>query len=195
MKTLLTNFKGPIILFIIAAILISILEIKSCSKEKNRENPAPTSDTAIIPLPPVIIKSNPIIRNTIVHDTLFKDVDTAEILRSYFSTNLYSDTIRSENVIIHIEESVRENKLIDRTVRILSNQKVIANTNYKTEVRRNQLYVGGSISPTGGVFSIDGVFIPRSREYAVIAGYDLINKQTRLGFVVGINTTGKPKYK
>jgi hypothetical protein len=76
---------------------------------------------------------------------IIQPIDTQEVLKDYFATRYYSDTRQTQYGDITIQDSVRENRIIDR--RLLTDFKipVIHDSTIAAEPKRNQLYIGGGL--------------------------------------------------
>jgi hypothetical protein len=68
----------------------------------------------------VEVKSKPIIINHIKHDTteLPPHIDTFRVIDSFYSKNIYADTIKSGNNKIIINDTLQKNQIIGRAVKL-----------------------------------------------------------------------------
>jgi hypothetical protein len=83
---------------------------------------------------------------------VIREVDTANILKDYFSTRFYSDTQNVTNAQIIINDQVSENRIKQRQVLGTIEKEIVTNniTNTIEAKKRNALY-GGVIGQGGGV--------------------------------------------
>jgi hypothetical protein len=75
------------------------------------------------------------------------NVDTAEILRDYYSKRVYKDTIKLKDSLgtITLVDTIQENKIKGRTFKSNINQVVIKDSIIVVKPPVNQVYVGGVI--------------------------------------------------
>lgn len=111
-------------------------------------------------------------------DTVFRDVDTAAILKDYFATYSYQDTIDHDSVMIYINDQVTENKIANRDIKydILYPTKTITIVE-KHYINEREFYIGPRL---GGVISgqpglsfvgVESVFRgKRNKTFSVAAG-------------------------
>lgn len=93
-------------------------------------------------------------RETVLHDTLeiteIQPVDSARILRQYFATRSYTDTLKPEGLrgYILIHDEVSQNRITKRTLkeRFSTPETVITKTITTTKPTRTTLYVGTEIN-------------------------------------------------
>lgn len=79
--------------------------------------------------------------DSIIRETKYLSVDTQAILRDYFVTRFYSDTIKGKYGNIAINDSVSQNKIISRTP--IWNLSIPEKTTYVTKyIRKGVLYAG-----------------------------------------------------
>jgi len=157
-------FKNIQTLLIVVLILV-ILFLRNCSS-----NPTPTPN----PDPPVvvrvetkwdtIIKIVPIYipkwktRTEYKDTTIYKDVDTAYILKDYFATYTYFDTLYNDSITIRIKDSISRNQIKSRSIEYdllyptitITRDSVVKKRGYYLGVglggtRTNLTYVGGEI--------------------------------------------------
>lgn len=86
------------------------------------------------------------VQKTIV-DThvVFKNVDTAAILKNYFSKSIYNDVVRSKYGSATIMDTISTNKIIGRSVLFNFNIPTTTITKVETPKKTTQLYVGPDI--------------------------------------------------
>jgi len=82
-----------------------------------------------------------------IHDTLLDKVDTASILKDYFATYSYIDTVGNDTIKAIINENVSQNKISSREVKF--NLLYPTVTKIVTVTKNNrQLYIGLGINGT-----------------------------------------------
>ncbi len=141
--------------FVILALVLVILFLKMCSGKKcpSVEVVKIETDTQYVKvtetveryMPPVtkyIPYNNIIYKTDSLVEYQFVDVDTAAILKDYFATRFYSDTIRNDYGYIVIPDSVRENRIVSRAPKWNLSIPIVTNTITVKEKERNQIYLG-----------------------------------------------------
>jgi len=141
-------------LIIIAIIIIFSFRCgRSCNRKKVKESEViVTHDTLWTEqkrdtfYKPSLIKVVQVERPVYKLDTLYienlKDVDTAVILRDYFSKAIYSDTQRVQYGKVIINDTVTQNRIAGRRLITDLNIPTITTTITKPESKRNQIYFG-----------------------------------------------------
>jgi len=106
-----------------------------------------------IPYPvPVAV---PVPHDSVVVDTFWRDVDTAAILRRFFTQYTYQDTIRDSSFVAILREVIAQNQIVERQMQFqnLRPTQVVYTTTVETPPPR--WYVGGFASygrrPSAGV--------------------------------------------
>lgn len=123
-------------------------------------------------------------------DTVYKDVDTAAILKNYFAEYTYSDTINHDTVKIYINDKVSKNKIISRDVKykILYPIKTIT-IKEKHYINQREFYIGPRLGATVlnqfelSFIGIESVFRSKKRKtFSIAAGVNQdFNIQIGLG--------------
>lgn len=164
MKKLFSKFDIKDILIFV--LIIVILLMRACGgKTTNTTNPGQTVN--VNGTPHVIIKhvidTQYIRKDTVIykkgkdmyHETpvyveLPNDVDTASILKDYYSSVTYKDTIKLNDSlgVVRITDVISKNKIQNRTFSASINKIVIRDTLILKEKPRRQLYVGVNTSFT-----------------------------------------------
>ncbi len=167
--------------------LAMLLDLKHCGKTVTKDEiPKSSVDTQWVSTKPeVIYKDKLIPKEVILRDTFYKDVDTLSILKDYFATRVYDDTLLFENGTVSIKEKISENKIKDRKIELTAKQAVITKSEYFYEVPRNKYFIGGSIminrNAISNSFTVDGVMIPKNDRVLYRVGYDVINNNIVIG--------------
>lgn len=167
--------------------LAMLLDLKHCGKTVTKDEiPKSKIDTQWLPSKPQIITKDSIVpKEVYVYDTFYKDVDTANILKDYFTNRVYNDTLLFESGTVNIKERISENKIKHREVRLEAKEAHITHTEHFYEVPRNKYFIGGSIminrNAISNSFAIDGVMIPKNDRMLYRVGYDIINNNIVVG--------------
>lgn len=133
----------------------------------------------------------------IQYDTTYleRDIDTAAILRDYFASYHYSDTVNLDSVKVIIKDTVTRNKIKSRSVEyeILYPTKTITITNDRY-LNRREFYVGPAISGATDGFKFVGIeSIYRSKKNTTFKVNAGINEN--FGVQVGIGFHWRLKFK
>jgi hypothetical protein len=116
-------------------------------------------DTQYIPKTQTVYKPGQTIYvETPVYIDVPADVDTAAILKDYYSKRVYKDTIKLEDSLgtITLVDTVQENKIKGRTLKSDINQIVIKDSIIVVKLPVNQVYVGGLVGVTRQGFNFFG---------------------------------------
>lgn len=180
--------------------LILMAELRGCGKKQYTKDQIPpsTSDTVYVPKVSKSGNLKPKADTVILTDTLWGEIDTMNILKDYFATRKYLDTVLMENGEVTIEEHISENKIKHRALSLKTNEKVIEHSYFFYEVPRNKFFIGGSLQLQGqriaNSFSVDGVMIPKSDKAAYMVGYDVLNGSIRAGALIKIGLRKDKKF-
>jgi hypothetical protein len=114
-------------------------------------------------------------------DTMWRDVDTAAILKDYFSTYFYSDIIEDDSLKITINDSISENKIASRNLKyeILYPIKTITITE-EHYLNKREFYVGPRV---GMIYGGDNVGL----SFVGIEGLFRSKKRTTVAVAAGVN--------
>jgi len=155
-----------IILVLIIAFLTYLLITKSNKKQQNVINVLSNQvvlkgDTVFYAIEnelpkPIIIYRDKIIEKIIPWDS----TEILRLLRNYYAVRFYNDTVRGQDVIVSINDSITENELFCRDVYIQNTRdkvtnNIIQNCNYKD---LKGFYLGGGLG-----HSIDNKFKPSAQ--------------------------------
>lgn len=80
-----------------------------------------------------------------IREVVFKNVDTAKILRDYYAARFYSDTQKIDYGKIIINDRISRNRIIGRRLVVEQNIPVVEKTITLKEKKRNVLYAGLSV--------------------------------------------------
>ena len=188
MKSWLKDFKTLTII----GLIIVIFLLRECRGEKS---PIPTEpvtivkietkyDTIVETVPTYIPKYKTKVKIKTVHDTIrIHDtipVDTAAILKDYFTTYAYTDTLKKDSVTFVINDTISQNKILSRGIKY---NLIYPTTTITTEreVNKRELYIG---------FGLGG-----DRQQLSYIGSELLlrNKKDKIyGIGLGINNNFRP---
>jgi len=95
----------------------------------------------------------------VYRDTVFRDVDTAEILKDYYAIHYYNREWKDSLLTVSLEDAITENKPLSNTFKyqILRPQEIIINTTSVTNYTK-YLYIAGTFSVPDAKYSSVGVF-------------------------------------
>lgn len=150
-------------------------------------------DTTIIVKDTTIYKpGKTLIKDTTIYskDTLFKDVDTMVILRQFYATNIYRDSLILPDSLgsIYTLDSISQNEIKGREWRAKTNQKIITEKVYLETPKRNQVYVG--VESNWGIQSRintvgAGVLLKTKRDFIIGVEGGGLNYQSKWDWYVG----------
>jgi hypothetical protein len=88
-----------------------------------------------------------IIHEVINYVNIPANVDSLAVVKDYFATRVYKDTLKLEGDLgyITVTDSITKNALAGRLWNSNVNKTTINNTIYLKELPRTQLYIGGSL--------------------------------------------------
>ena len=165
-KILKLDIKTLLILVLIAVILL----MRACDGRKNiTSKPGDvvnvdgkpyvvvkhTRDTIYIPKKTVVNKKGEDIYHEVpVYVEIPKDVDTAEILKDYFASVTYKDTIKLNDNLgeIRLNDVISKNRIQDRKFEADVKQQIIRDSIILREKVRRQVYIGINSSFTSQNF-------------------------------------------
>ena len=170
------------IITILITVIVCLVAYKAISFKPITK---PTVTTTIIPgdsAPKKIIVKIPVPYDSIitVTDTFYRSVDTAEILRRYFTQYIYDDTIRDTSFVAIIKEIVTQNKIIDRKF-YLQNLREKQIINYTTIIDDKKWFITAN-TELGKQTGIALGTLYENGKYAYGLGYDLINNKLQVSF-------------
>lgn len=139
-------------------------------KDKIHELPAKTPEPIYIEVP--IITEIPSI------------VDTAKILREYFTKNFYSDSTKNDSVVVYYKAEVTMNilKSMKQSYRLTLPQMVIKESTTITTMQSRQLaFIGVDLTSNGANLGFYPSIYFDTRKAMFGAGYDPLNKAVKVG--------------
>jgi len=126
--------------------VVAILFLLWYFDPKGRFDPIVTGrDTTIINLPPISIDLPPSQSPTIIYQPIPKDVDSMAVIRDYFTIRQYKDSTENDTVKITIQESVGQNRVMERKIDWRLKLPITTVIETHTE-RTRKLLIGGLVS-------------------------------------------------
>jgi hypothetical protein len=132
-------------LFIVIIILVIVILLQKCGG-KNTDTPTIITkiDTTYVTvskeIPTYIPKWKTKIEHDFIHDTIIK-VDTAYVIGDYYSTYVYQDSLITDTLKLHINDSISQNKIKSRNIKYRLTYPVITVTNTVIE-KKHEFYYG-----------------------------------------------------
>lgn len=147
---------------IIIAVLIGIILLQRACTPSNIQEPTiiETVKKEVIydTITKEIVKYVPKYKTKIVTDTVFKNVDTSEILKDYYTKYVYSDTIKIDTIgEVVVRDTITQNSIVYRNPYI--NIKIPTTTITKTNTiieNNRELYLGPLIGINSDQFNYIG---------------------------------------
>ena len=188
MKSIFKNFQSLIII----GLIIVIFLLRECKGESKGAPIEPVTivkietkyDTIVETVETYIPQYRTKIKYKTVHDTIEVHdtipIDTASILKDYFETYAYTDTLKTDSVTFVINDTISQNKILSRGI----NYSLIYPTTIITterEINKRELYIG---------FGLGG-----DKQQLSYVGSELLlrNKKQRIyGIGLGINSSFEP---
>ncbi len=167
-------------ILVIAVIMLSIFPLlKGCEK------PTIITRTDTIPgdsVPYLVQVMVPVPYEKVTTDTIFctADIDTAAVLKDYFSKYFYRDTIKSNSVTAIICEEVTQNRITDRQVWIQNHRPIQIINN--TQVQANCIFAGLNISEYNKKLGFGPSVLYTRKQDAFNLNYDIINRGISIGY-------------
>lgn len=163
------NLNTTLLVIIIILMLFILLKKHPETKTETHYH----YDTALVSVP--IVVNAPA---SSVPQTIPQDVDTAAILKKYFTIHYYRDTIRDSSLVAYIADSIGFNRLLHRSFSYRINRPTTVNTFQKE--KKIRLFIGGysTFDSTANVGISAAVQL---KGWQVEAGRNLNNKQYLIG--------------
>lgn len=100
------------------------------------------------------------------------DVDTASILRDYYSKRIYSDTLRIDSLgYVAIRDTISENRILGRFFDARINERTIRETTIVKELPKVEFYMGGSLRSDVSIGGIALLKLPSRTQFGVEVGF------------------------
>ena len=186
MKDFFKNIQNVLIVVLVIIILFT----RACSGDKNNQTiPDPITITKTITkwdtlkIDSLVYVPKWRTKVTTVHDTILADIDTAEILKDYHSTYVYTDTLSLDSLgSIVISDTISKNSILFRDVQsnIFIPTTTVTNTVY---LYKREFFGGISVGSTPtAIQNLNGELL-------------FVNKKRQsYGVGVGINNSFTPIY-
>ena len=186
MKDFFKNIQNVLIVVLVIIILFT----RACSGDKNNQTiPDPIIITKTITkwdtlkIDSLVYVPKWRTKVTTVHDTILADIDTAEILKDYYSTYVYTDTLSLDSLgSIVISDTISKNSILFRDVQsnIFIPTTTVTNTVY---LNKREFFGGVSVGSTPtAIQNLNGELL-------------FVNKKRQsYGVGVGINNSFTPIY-
>jgi len=169
------SLKNILIIALVALVLIKWLSPseKVYVEGKPYEVIKNTTDTVTVVDTKVIFKKGKTLYKKVIVEKKIEVptsvlVDTMSILKNYYSTVSYKDTLRlSDSLgIVSISDMITENKIFNRTFNASINQKIIKDTVLVKESPKTKIYYGpeGGINHTNFVSHIGVAVLVKSKK-------------------------------
>jgi len=188
LKNLFKNFQTLIII----GLVIVIFLLRECKGESKGAPTEPATivkietkyDTIVETVETYIPKYRTKVKYKTVHDTIEVHdtipIDTASILKDYFETYAYTDTLKTDSVTFVINDTISQNKILSRGInyRLIYPTTIIST---EREINKRELYIG---------FGLGG-----NKQQLSYVGSELMlrNKKEQIyGVGLGINNSFEP---
>lgn len=177
--------------WVVATILGFILLQKSCNdKDVSVEVVKTKIDTMYMSRPTqtkYITRLVPV--NKYYTDTIINNVDTSNVIKEFYATAEYDDTIRFDKAKVAIRERVTQNMIISRMASIDIMDQFITKTTFVAPKAKATFGVGSSVlfNKKEVSLSIDGIYIPKYTNTMFFGGYDVIQQKVRVGAYFRLN--------
>jgi hypothetical protein len=174
--------------FIILGLIITLLVLlqsdnKPKIKEIVREVPSePIHDTISVEVEvPYEVKGDDIYHDTTIYVPTYVQVDTAAILKSFYVTNSFIDTIKLNNNqgFVYLNQDVSENKIASRKWSATIKPKIVREPAPEPPPIKNQVFFGinGAISREDWVNSLGmGVILKTKKDHLYQIGAGVANR-------------------
>lgn len=100
------------------------------------------------------------------------DVDTASILRDYYSKRIYSDTLRIDSLgYVAIRDTISENRILGRFFDARINERTIRETTIVKELPKVEFYMGVAARTDVSVGGVAFIKLPSLYQFGVEVGF------------------------
>lgn len=178
-----------------AGVIAFLLFIKGCDKPDLKTEIKTKIDTFYLPgkdkiheLP--VNVPTPIYIEVPVITEIPSIVDTAKILRDYFTKNFYNDSTKNDSVVIYYKAEVTKNilKKMQLSYRFTLPQMVIKESTTITTTKQRQLaFIGVDLTSNRDNLGFYPSIYFDTRKAMFGAGYDPLNKSFKVGVYTKLN--------
>jgi len=173
--------------FIILGLIITLVLLQSDNKPKIKEvikevPSEPIHDTVSVEVEvPYAVKGEDIYHDTTIYVPTYVKVDTASILRAYYFTNSFIDTLKLNNNqgFVYLNQTVSENKIASRNWSATVKPKIVREPAPEPPPIKNQVFLGinGAISREDWVNSLGmGVIFKTKKDHLYQLGAGVANR-------------------
>lgn len=176
---------------IIAAVLFVLLLLeRSCNHCKTCKDPVTIHDTIRVPGDSKYMTAQDttvkLPKLKFIPATRYRDVDSAEIIADYYRKFVYNDTVKGNDVIVTITDSLKKDSSVHRKVAILNTrQKMIVNPPLPPAPGpRFKMFIGFNLGASMALDRISAgpqlTFLTKSDNMYQLS-YDMINRTPAVG--------------
>lgn len=184
-----------LIIGILVALIIFQHQCHRCTEVQQTTDTITLLQYDSVPVITTIPKPVPYYRDTGSIRWQYMDVDTATILREFFTVNYYRDTLKDDtSALIVLNDVVTQNQLGKRVLFYQNRRPTAVTTiiNQYGEIPRNKVFIGPVVGrslndPTFGA----SILLVGKKSMAYSYTYDVINKDHYLGLYYKINLKGR----
>jgi hypothetical protein len=173
--------------FIILGLIITLVLLQSDNKPKIKEvikevPSEPIHDTIPVEVEvPYEVKGDDIYHDTTIYVPTYVQVDTAAILKSFYVTNSFIDTIKLNNNqgFVYLNQDISENKITSRKWSATIKPKIVREPAPEPPPIKNQVFFGinGAISGEDWVNSLGmGVILKTKKDHLYQIGAGVANR-------------------
>ena len=173
--------------FIILGLIITLVLLQSDNKPKIKEvikevPSEPIHDTVSVEVEvPYAVKGEDIYHDTTIYVPTYMSVDTASILRAYYFTNSFIDTLKLNNNqgFVYLNQTVSENKIASRNWLATVKPKIVREPAPEPPPIKNQVFLGinGAISKEDWVNSLGmGIIFKTKKDHLYQVGAGVANR-------------------
>ena len=174
--------------FIILGLIITLVVLLKSDKpirikEVIKEVPSePIHDTVSVEVEvPYAVKGEDIYHDTTIYVPTYMSVDTASILRAYYFTNSFIDTLKLNNNqgFVYLNQTVSENKIASRNWSATVKPKIVREPAPEPPPIKNQVFLGinGAISKEDWVNSLGmGIILKTKKDHLYQVGAGVANR-------------------
>ena len=177
---------------LIIGLIVIILLMNMCSRSGDGSKPETVKinghkyevvdkkvDTVYVPKDTIVYRPGKTIwKDKPIYITVPANVDSLAVVRAYFSTIVYRDTLKlADNLgYVIVTDTISKNSIVARLWNAQVKQKTVYETTVVKELARNQLYIGGTVgfdkkSPINFVGPTIMLKTKSDRVYMLSAGY------------------------
>tara|TARA_R100001369_G_C3290509_1_gene163802 strand:+ start:128 stop:739 length:612 start_codon:yes stop_codon:yes gene_type:complete len=175
----LKNFFGNIKTVLIILLILVILLLSYCSSNsiqlpwKRWKTPSPIDTPVVVRVETkwdTVTKEIPVyipewkVRTEYKDTFIYKNIDTSEILKDYFASYSYFDTLYNDSITIRIKDTITQNKIKSRSIEydLLIPTTIITRDSI---VRKRKFYLGiGASGTTSQLTNVSGEILYTGRK-------------------------------